>query len=175
MATRAEIIAKVKSELQDLHFNMGTTDSAAYANLYHYCLNDALSQMGLGTTDGDLTSITSNQVRIASIGCQYYFVRAIVKKKISEPRVSNDQVSRDSFGRIMEFLRFIKKDWSDALSGADTPPEINSYSESISVWGSINDGGTDPTSEGDTGQRNSNELSIDEFGRNSSEYEDGDN
>lgn len=174
MATRAEIIVKVKSELTDLAGGVSVTDTAAAGNLFYYALNDALSQYGLGITDGDLTSITPNDVRIVSVGVQYFITRDLVKKFISTPRLDQDAVSRDKFSRLTELWRLLQNEWKDALSGADSPPEISRPAESIVTWGGPSDGSTYNSSEGNNEQRNSDEFYITEMGSDiTGNYNDG--
>lgn len=172
MSSRAEIIAKTKSDLGDLNFNVSTTDTAANGNLYFYALNDSLSQMGIGTTDGDLASVSLNDVRVASIGCQYYFIKSIIKKKLSEVRVDHDNVSRDTFSKIMEFMRIVKKDWEDALSTADLGIEVNRYAESVVTWGSSGDNASFRSTEGNNAKKDNSDLYISEFGEDLTNYQD---
>lgn len=170
--TRANLIVKVKSELGPLDFNTSTTDSAGAGNLYHYAINDAGAHAQITTTDVYLANATDNEVRILSLGTQYYFIKSIIKKKLSEPRVDHDNVSRDTFNRLMEFLRFIRKDFLDAISGEDVPPEVVRPAESIQTWGSPSDGASMRSSEKNNFQRSSGEFYITDMGEDLTDYND---
>ena len=171
MATRASIIAKAQSDMSDLGAGISATDSAGIANHFYYGLNDACSRVQVGTSDGDLASITNDQVRILSLATQYYTTRSIVKKYISIPRVDQDLVSRDNFARVMEFLRFVKQELEEALSGSDIPPEVSRPSESVVTWATGFDGGSGP-SEGNNQQKRSGDFFVDEFGVDRTDYTD---
>lgn len=172
MATRAELISEAKSDLGELGAGLSSTDSAGQKNYVYYALNKAMARCGL--VDADLASITNDQRRILLIGTQFYTLQAVVKNYISIPRVDASQVSRDTFARIMELLRFLDDEFRDALSGKDIPPEISRPAEQVVTWATGFDGGDSSgrNSEGNVSQINTNDLYIDDLGRDLTTYED---
>lgn len=172
MATRAELISEAKSDLGELGAGLSSTDSAGQKNYVYYALNKAMARCGL--VDADLASITNDQRRILLIGTQFYTLQAVVKNYISIPRVDASQVSRDTFARIMELLRFLDDEFRDALSGKDIPPEISRPTESIVTWSTGPDGGDygGRSVEGDNHHINQNDDYICDLGIQRGNYTD---
>lgn len=170
MPTRADLIIKARSELGEIGAGVSQTDTAAQGNHFHFAINDACSRVGVGSTDGDLANADNQTMRLLSLGVQFYVTKALVKAFISIPRLNVDQVSRDNFARVMELLRWNAKEFEDAISGNDTPPEINRPAFSVVTWASPNDGAGDRSREGNNYQTGG-DLYIDEMGRDLTNYE----